>query len=223
MTETMHADLASIHRVTHSTGPALDFARVDDMVGDQLQNLPGLKEIVPQLVEAAQTISEAAGDAASSIDLAVAVSTAKAADSGAPTGSSPPFDPHVLQAAIARLGSALEVGPLIDKIEAFLNDPANQAMVRKAVEDKGMKAEELDREGLRGALQSISPDTIPVYGQIRAMMANIHDHEALADSPDVKAALVQADADLERIYEKATQQIFRLMKVIHAGIDSTLN
>jgi hypothetical protein len=212
---TIQSDLGHIHGAAAAAKAALAHARVDQTIGSELGQLPGLDVIVRDLVTHATDVGEAVGLLASAVDLNSVTASAQAGQF-----SASPFDDAALKTAVSKLGTALAIGPLIDKFEKLVTDPANQAKLKKMAGDRGLTG---GVDDARGALKSITPNTVAVSGTIRGLIGKLQSHQAVANSPATKASLAQIETDLNNLLNDFGNNVTRLVTVIDTGIGATFS
>jgi hypothetical protein len=207
------ANLNHAHEPAAHIKSALGFARVDKVIAPHLAKVPGLDAIVKDLV----THATAVGDAVQALGSAVNLDTSGAAVEARHLTTTP-FNDTAIKSAIAKLRTALAVGPLIDKFDHLFTDPASQKGLKTLAEEKGVSG---GVEDARGALKSINPGTIAVASHIRGLIATIQTHEAIANSPATKQSLVEIETELTAVLDTFSTDVLRLVAVFDKGIGAT--
>jgi hypothetical protein len=207
------ASLSPAQDAPGGVSDSLEFARVDNVIGDELAQIPGLDEIIQDAVSRAKEISEALAALTAAVDLD---SAAESANAGKASGT--PLDAAKVKAAVSQLGDAADLDTIVGKIERVLGDPDNQAKLRELAGGAGLSG---GVEEARGGLKSITPYTVGISQKIRGVIASIKNHEAVAGSESAKAALEEADAELTEILDALGKDINRLVEVVDSAVGAT--
>src|ERR1700720_2650728 len=145
---------------------AVSTAQVD--IPNELRVIPGAEDILKDIIARVTQATEAVGAIIGSIETSA---PAQAVQSGSASAST--INDAALKAAIAKLGTAFAVGPLLDRIEQILSDKGLQTRAKQAFASRGLTG---GTEDVRGALKSITANTIDP-AQIRGVIASIEHQE----------------------------------------------
>jgi hypothetical protein len=191
---------------------SLSTAHVD--IPQELKVIPGVEDILKEIISRVSQATEAVGAIIGSIDPAGA---AQAVQNG--SASATTINDAALKAATSKLGTALTVGPLLDKIEKILGDKGLQAQAKQGFAARGLTG---GTDDVRGALRSITANSIdPAH--IRGVIASVEHQQQLVNSPAAKATLLSAVNDLHTILYNFTRDATRLVQIIDTTIGSTFN
>jgi hypothetical protein len=205
--------LAHVNAVGGSIGAGLALPQVHDVIGSHLSHIPGAEDIVKDFLARAQAGGEAIGQLIAAVDLKGVVDAAQNGSTGAPV------DLAGLKKAIAKLGAAAAVAPLVDKVEKLLTDKSIQALVKSESAKAGLVG---GIDDVRGALKSVTPSTIGVSSQIASVIAAVKNHGKAAGS-DAAKALDDVSGDLTKIHKDFDAQVVRLLSVIDTALATTFN
>lgn len=211
-TEHINAALCHAGGVAPAVQAAVSQAHVD--IPAELSAIPGADDIVKDIIARVTEATQAVGSIIASVDVNAA---AEAVQSG--TASASTINDAALKAAIAKLGTALAAGPLLDKVEKIVSDKDLQVRAKNAFAARGLTT---GADDARGALKSIAANTIdPAH--IRGVIASIEHQQQLVNSPAAKATLIAAVNDLQAILDAFIKDTLRLLQIIDTTMGATFS
>jgi hypothetical protein len=191
---------------------ALSTTNVD--IPKELSAIPGADAILKDIISRVTDATTAVGEILGSIDVGAAAQAVQSR-----TASPSTINEAALKAAVAKLGAAFAVDPLLDKIEKILSDKGLQARAKQGFAARGLTG---GVDDVRGALKAVTANNVdPAF--IRGVIVSIENQEQLLNSPAAKASLLAAVNNLYTILHKFNRDVRRLMTIIDTTLGATFN
>jgi hypothetical protein len=178
-----------------------------------LKNYPSVQGLMKQAVTQVPLLMDAVAELQKAIKPSVLVDAAQAADQGKtvqPTSLGSPIDLATLKSATAKLAKGVNFADLVKNLEAVAMDTQLIADVNARYKAQGVP---VDVAAVRGALSSVSPDTIPVLQQL-SMVSQTLKREQASTPQEVHDALTHSESEINNALATTKTQLGAILGLL---------
>lgn len=209
-----------VQQALNSMQSAVATARAHVGLGDpsahlaaQLKAYPSVQGLMKQAVTQVPLLLDAVAELQKAIKQPVIVNAAAAAPQGKTVQSAQvesPIDLPTLKSATAKLKTGADFAALVKQLDAVANDATLIADINARYKAQGIT---VDIASVRGALKTVSPDTIPVIQQLR-QVSQILQRDQASTPQEVHDTLAHSEAEINNTLATTKTQVGTILNLL---------